>query len=90
MIFRARLNRLALYFNHQFCDGKGVKTMVCPICKGKIRTLGTVNNNDTNEIMRRKKCKECGFIFFTLEFQNYKARCDYKIYLYKNRKGFGK
>ena len=43
--------------------------MYCPKCKGKIGVLDSVYNNDENEILRKRKCKECGHIFYTIEFE---------------------
>ena len=46
--------------------------MICPKCKGKLRTIDTVNTPD-NEVYRRRHCKECGYEFYTIEFE---AECD--------------
>ena len=42
--------------------------MVCPKCKGKVKTLRTVDVS-WNESYRQKKCLDCGHIFYTAEFE---------------------
>ena len=49
--------------------------MICPKCKGKLHTIDTVNTPD-NEVYRRRQCKECGYEFYTIEFE---AECDDKF-----------
>jgi hypothetical protein len=39
--------------------------MLCPNCEGYIEVQETINQNDTT--WRQKKCKLCGFKFFTKE-----------------------
>lgn len=43
--------------------------MNCPKCKGKLTVCDTVDVEGTNEIYRKRKCLECGHIFFTVEFE---------------------
>ena len=42
--------------------------MRCPTCKGKLRTVDTIPYSD-NSIYRRKRCLECGYLFYTIEFE---------------------
>ena len=42
--------------------------MRCPTCKGKLRTVDTIPCSD-NSIYRRKRCLECGCLFYTIEFE---------------------
>lgn len=43
--------------------------MMCPNCAGKVRVLDNVKNPTENEIYRRKTCTECGYTFFTVEYE---------------------
>lgn len=44
--------------------------MTCPRCKStKIGVKDSVNNPDTNETYRERKCTDCGKIFHTVEFE---------------------
>lgn len=43
--------------------------MNCPKCAGKILVIDNVKNPDENEIYRKKCCRECGLIFFTVEYE---------------------
>lgn len=56
--------------------------MNCPKCNGNTKCLGTASDYDA--VHRRRLCKECGNIFFTIEIINeednsareyYKLRC---------------
>lgn len=40
--------------------------MKCPDCNGKVRTIDSVNTR-YNEVYRKRKCTECGYIFYTCE-----------------------
>lgn len=42
--------------------------MTCPICGGKTKVDETVSN--TEEIYRRRECKECGYTFYTTEAES--------------------
>ena len=39
----------------------------CPICGGKTKVIDT-RHTSNNETYRKKRCENCGEIFFTLEF----------------------
>jgi transcriptional regulator NrdR family protein len=43
--------------------------MKCPECDGKVTVIETRNNAPLNEIYRERKCRECGCVFYTLEFE---------------------
>lgn len=42
--------------------------MNCPKCNCKTRVTD-VAHTDNNETYRRKRCSECGHVFFTIEFE---------------------
>lgn len=42
--------------------------MICPNCDGPTKLTGKVYNGDEDELYRRHKCKKCGNVFFTVEF----------------------
>lgn len=42
--------------------------MLCPKCKGKVTIKNTVTNS-SNETYRKRKCLECGNVFYTCEFE---------------------
>lgn len=41
--------------------------MNCPVCNGETKVVDT-RHTPKNETYRKRKCKKCGDIFFTLEF----------------------
>lgn len=41
--------------------------MTCPVCGGKTRVITNVSEPDC--IYRRRKCKECGYSFYTEEVE---------------------
>lgn len=43
--------------------------MNCPNCKVKSYVLDAVNNTVEHETYRKRKCRGCGKVFFTLEFE---------------------
>ena len=43
--------------------------MVCNKCGGKLINTDTVNNCDTNEVYRRKRCTSCKHVMYTSEFE---------------------
>ena len=43
--------------------------MLCTKCKGKLRTIQTVRDIDTNDVYRQKECRECGHEMYTCEFE---------------------
>lgn len=45
--------------------------MKCPKCGADVRNIDSVHT-ENNEILRKRICKECDYIFFTMEFE-----CDY-------------
>lgn len=42
-----------------------VRYMVCEICGGKSGVIDTISQDDA--VYRKRKCKECGHIFYTEE-----------------------
>lgn len=40
--------------------------MKCSKCNGDIRVVDSVHTPD-NETIRKRKCKKCGYIFYTVE-----------------------
>ena len=49
--------------------------MNCPECGGKVRVMDVVN--DCERVIRRRKCKECDHLFFTIEKRDSKARYEF-------------
>lgn len=43
--------------------------MICPKCGGKISVVQTIQNKETNETYRRKKCMFCRYLFYTIEYE---------------------
>ena len=43
--------------------------MKCPDCGGEVKVIDSVFNIDQNEILRKRKCKDCDHIFYTIEFE---------------------
>lgn len=44
--------------------------MNCPKCKSKkVHIMDVVHNTAEDEIYRKKKCANCGFSYFTVEFE---------------------
>lgn len=43
--------------------------MKCPDCGGDVRVIDSVFNHDQNEILRKRKCHDCGHVFYTIEFE---------------------
>lgn len=41
--------------------------MICPNCEGPVGVLDTRHDKDENETLRQKRCKVCGYIFYTVE-----------------------
>lgn len=41
--------------------------MVCPKCGGKLGVVDNAYDSEGNEIFRRRKCKGCGNITYTVE-----------------------
>lgn len=42
--------------------------MKCPKCAGEVRVRDTTYTEE-NEIYRRRKCLDCGHVFYTMEFE---------------------
>lgn len=42
--------------------------MICPDCGGKIRVVDTLHSPN-NETYRRRKCTECDYAFYTIEYE---------------------
>ena len=42
--------------------------MICPKCGGPIKSTDSVHTEE-NETYRRKKCKLCSHVFYTVEFE---------------------
>jgi transcriptional regulator NrdR family protein len=44
--------------------------MNCPKCNcSSCTTIDTVQNRTDNEVYRKRKCRDCGHIFYTSEFE---------------------
>lgn len=43
--------------------------MICPKCNAKSSIVGSILNAGDNEVYRRRKCRECGHIFYSVEFE---------------------
>lgn len=41
--------------------------MICPKCGGKVRIPDVRNEETANDVLRKRKCLECGHIFYTVE-----------------------
>ena len=41
--------------------------MICRKCKSQVHTIDVVQNTDTNDIYRKKKCLSCGYTCYTFE-----------------------
>lgn len=41
---------------------------MCPKCGGKSDSFAIVHNKKDNETYRKRRCSECGHVFFTVEF----------------------
>lgn len=39
--------------------------MNCPVCGGKV--IAQMTRTDCERVFRRRKCRECGYAFFTVE-----------------------
>lgn len=42
--------------------------MTCPNCKGPSKVVDNTYIPSDNELYRKRKCCDCGFIFYTIEF----------------------
>lgn len=42
--------------------------MRCPKCSGRVKVVDTTNSEE-NEIYRKRKCLDCGHVFYTTEFE---------------------
>lgn len=66
--------------------------MICPSCNGKLGVVDMVR--DTQDVYRRRKCKACGRLVYTLEsevepdsvYRNNWTACDHNI-RNKNKEG---
>lgn len=54
--------------------------MYCPKCKAKTAVTITMHNDDFNEVYRRRRCKECGYSFYTAEVEK-EAKGAFRIML---------
>lgn len=43
--------------------------MICTRCGSKIGVLNTIKNTGVNEVYRLRKCRGCGYTFYTLEYE---------------------
>ncbi len=43
--------------------------MDCPICNNKSDVIDSVKNPIQKETYRKRKCKKCGNIFYSVEFE---------------------
>lgn len=41
--------------------------MICPLCNGKLKVVDTRNIKKDNSIIRRKRCLNCGALYYTKE-----------------------
>ena len=53
--------------------------MTCQICGGKTTVIDSVS--DVDEVIRRRRCKECSHTFFTRETDGDYAECYERIRL---------
>ena len=56
--------------------------MKCPKCGGEVKLLESINT-PSNEIYRKRKCKDCKKIFYTIEFEvedNKRFMDEYEVY----------
>ena len=54
--------------NYVYCvddDKRGRKKMTCPFCGGKAKVVDSASN--TEEVVRKRKCLDCGKLNFTTE-----------------------
>ena len=51
--------------------------MTCPKCFGKVRVMDTQSDDET--VYRRRVCVECGYLFYTEEFESTSAEMNFKI-----------
>ena len=58
--------------------------MHCPKCKGDTAVTNTLHNDDLNEVYRRRKCKDCGYSFYTVEEEK-EVKGAFRIILSKAR-----
>lgn len=42
--------------------------MECPKCAGPVRVKDNCHVTNTNRIFRKRECKNCGYIFHTIEY----------------------
>lgn len=57
--------------------------MKCPKCNGKTTVTDNALNTSDNEMYRKRKCLECGHIFYTTEYEverNYKFSMEWRRY----------
>lgn len=59
--------------------------MNCPKCNGKIIVSDIVHNDDTQETYRKKKCIDCGHVFYTVEFITEETRQFRRDWIYHHR-----
>ena len=57
--------------------------MTCPMCEGKTTVVYTLP--DADSVIRKRKCLECGYMFFTSEVEDAAAQGIY-IALVRNKK----
>ena len=43
--------------------------MKCPYCKGKVKVTDIVYNPLENETYRQRKCLDCDYKFYTVEYE---------------------
>ena len=58
--------------------------MTCPVCGGSVTAVDTAHTCE--ETYRRRKCKECGHIFFTTESELKTSARDFRYHSVKRRK----
>lgn len=69
--------------------------MVCPLCGEKMLSERTIHIAH-NELFRKRKCKNCGHTFYTVEFQaqlsesfkkEWNQHCDNTFYCFRDLAG---
>ncbi len=57
--------------------------MLCPICDGETIVSGSAG--DETSVLRRRKCKSCGYIFMTIEICSYDNGDSARYYALRDR-----
>lgn len=62
--------------------------MTCQICGGDTKVVDTARSSD--EVIRRRKCKACGEVFYTVERDTNNKFAANLLVEYKTKKGITK